>query len=252
MLAFLLLFAQPVYTAEGVVNAASNHAGPVAPNTIVSIYGKDLASATRAVAPEDLRDGLLPTALGATGVRVLINNLPARMFFVSPRQLNVLIPAFLREGTAELRVTVQGRAGAGVRIPITAVSPALFQADAELAIASRPDGTLHTREDPARPGDIVILYANGLGDFEHDHVDGQLAERASRIKAWQTFRIELDGQSVEPSGIHYVGAAPGFVGVYQLNVRLPAGIGVFPEIRIGFEGSMSPPGIRLAAGPPPE
>lgn len=247
MLALLLFLAQPIYSTEGVVNAASNRPGPVSPNTIVSIYGKDLADATRSVTPADIRDGMLPTALGATGVRVLINRLPARMFYVSPTQLNVLLPGSLRDGTCEMIVSVDGRAGAALRLPLAAVSPALFQSSESLVIASRSDGTVFTPDEPAKPGDIVILYANGLGDFEHEFTDGQLVDRASRQKRWREFRVELDGTAV--TEVHYVGTAPGFAGLSQINFRLPAQLRDLPEIRIGYDGAMSPAGLRLPARP---
>lgn len=252
LLAGALFAAEPLYTAEGVVNAASNVPGTVAPNSIVSIYGKNLANGTRAVGPGDLVNGLLPSALGGTGARVLIGGTAARMFYVSPEQLNVLVPSSLREGIAELRVTVDGRAGAVVKLMLAGASPALFQLSTEFAIAARPDGAIHSREQPARPGDIVILYANGLGDLEDDMIDGQIAERASKLKRWRSFRVELDGVTVDPDLVHYVGAAPGFVGLYQINLRLPPSYGNWPEIRIGFEGIMSPPQVRLYATGTPE
>src|SRR5690349_3231669 len=83
----------PFYTADSIANSAANVAGYYTPNSFISIYGQNLAYVTKPIGPEDIRGGQLPTALTGTGVRVLINGTPADMYFVSPNQVNVLIPA---------------------------------------------------------------------------------------------------------------------------------------------------------------
>src|SRR5260370_14519924 len=61
------LQAAPSYSAASIVNAADNLAGPLAPNTIATIYGTGLAYGTKWLTADDIRGGLLPTVLPGTG-----------------------------------------------------------------------------------------------------------------------------------------------------------------------------------------
>src|SRR5712691_1080440 len=80
----------PQYTAESVANTAAAIAGFYSPNTFVSVYGVNLADATRAIGPDDVTAGTLPTVLPGTGLVVLINRVPANIYYASPTQVNVL------------------------------------------------------------------------------------------------------------------------------------------------------------------
>src|ERR1035438_1952896 len=80
----------PSYSAAGIVNAATQVAGTLAPNTIATIYGTNLSWTTHAVDYGDLRGGTLPIAL--EGVSVNVNGILGSLFFVSPGQINFLIP----------------------------------------------------------------------------------------------------------------------------------------------------------------
>ncbi|HYZ86445.1 MAG TPA: IPT/TIG domain-containing protein [Bryobacteraceae bacterium] len=239
----------PVYSPESVVNAASNRAGPVAPNTIVSVYGQDLAFVTRALTGSDIRDNTLPTALGATGVRVTVGGILAPILFVSPTQVNLLVPNLLLPGPTEITVMQEGKSGPAVPIQLVSSSPALFQSSPEFVVASDPSGALFTSDRPALPGTIVILYATGLGTLEHEFPPGQLINRASRLKRWREFRVQLDGRTVEPENLHYVGAAPGFAGVYQINFVVPSWTPIDPEIRVGLDEELSPSGLKISVRP---
>src|SRR5437868_14945087 len=95
----------PAYAAASIVNAASNQAGPIAPNTIVSLYGTDLAYVTRALTPDEISGTTLPTTLVGTGVKVTVGNVLANLYFVSPTQINFLVPCILVAGPAEITVS---------------------------------------------------------------------------------------------------------------------------------------------------
>ncbi|MEP6962670.1 MAG: hypothetical protein ABI995_11370, partial [Acidobacteriota bacterium] len=132
----------PNYSAASIANAAANVAGFYAPNTFISIYGVNLASSTIALQADDIRDGVLPTALPGASVRVLINQQPASMYFVSSRQVNVLIPPSQLPGQATVQLIDSGRAGPAVDIMLTATAPALFERGDQSAIATHGNGPL--------------------------------------------------------------------------------------------------------------
>src|SRR5579863_4276679 len=78
----------PSYTAQSIVNAATQTVEALAPNTIATLYGMNLAFDTRAVASSDIVHGVMPTTLD--GVGVWVNSIPCSLFFVSPTQINFL------------------------------------------------------------------------------------------------------------------------------------------------------------------
>lgn len=235
----------PFYAASSIVNAASAHPTALAPNAIATIFGKDLSFTTRALSGEDIRAGVLPTALPGTGVRVLLDRIPAHIYYVSPTQINFLVPSILTPGTVDVQVDRQGRYGQAVQVTIATSSPALFQIDPQYALVARPDGSVVTRDQPARPGDIVILYANGLGLTRPRFNSGQLVTFAAPLDRLSDFQITISGHRIHSSAILYAGGAPGFAGLYQINLRLPSGGGREPEIRIGFGDPMSPSNVLL-------
>src|SRR5579872_2106971 len=78
----------PFYTAASIANAASNTTGLYAPNTFISLYGSNLAYGTTQIGLGDIRGGMLPTQLGTAGIHVLINQILADLFYLSPGQVN--------------------------------------------------------------------------------------------------------------------------------------------------------------------
>jgi uncharacterized protein (TIGR03437 family) len=239
----------PSYSAASIVNAASNQTNSFAPNTFISIYGQGLSWVQRGLGVDDLGMGKLPTVLPGTTVRVWISGYPAHVYYVSPGQINVLIPADLRPGKAEIRVQLDSTYGPAVPITLGKAAPALFQLDADTAIVSRPDGSLVTRENPARPGEIVVLYANGLGQTNPAIEFAEIPRKAAPLQDLAGFKILLDGKQLDPVNVFYAGVSPGFGGLYQINVRLPEDMGPNPEIRVVASGIMSPPEIHIPGQP---
>jgi len=244
-----LLADAPFYTTGSIVNSADGQSGPLAPNTIGTIYGKGLSYVTRALAPEDVAGGVLPTTLPGTGVTVLIGLIAANIFYVSPTQINFLVPSVLRPGPINLRVVLNGIAGPAVPVDVASSSPAMYQLDTQTVIATRLDGSLVTGDAPARPRDVMVLYATGLGDTQPPPIDSNIATTAAPLKQIADFKVLLDGVAVDRSLILYAGLAPGFAGLYQINLRLPDGVGGNPQIQIGLVDTISPAGLKLPVKP---
>ncbi len=227
----------PCYSAAGIVNAANGLAG-LAGHTFVSIYGTNLCNRDRVS-----RQSFTQIPLG--GVVVTVSGVIAMTFYVSPTQINVLIPASTLSRTT-IRVARDGVAGPEVVVPLEPYAPALFQADSLYAVAQRPDGSYITPEDPARPGEVVTLYATGLGETYIPSRDFEPPwPRPNWIAARSSFKVLLDGQPVQDSLIQYIGSSPCCAGLYQLNLRLPDLVGQNPEIAIAIDEHVSPPDLRL-------
>lgn len=236
----------PRYEAAGVVNAASGTAGPLAPNTIATLYGTNLSFSTRAIHFDDIRGNTLPTTMPGTGVRVLIANQFASLYYVSPTQVNLMVPSNLIPGRYELQLLRDGLAGPAIRIEVREFAPQMFVLGDKFVIAQRRDTSLIWPERPARPGEYVTVYATGMGRTIPELPSGQLAPTPSPIARLADFRIYLNGTAIDPSLLSYAGLTPGTAGLYQVTFRLPDNAPENPEIRFGLAEPLSDPGIRLA------
>ena len=235
----------PTYSADSIANSAAGIAGFYAPNTFLSIYGQNLAYVTRAIGPDDISGGMLPTVLPGTGVRVLINQISADIWYVSPTLVNVLVPLVLIAGPATVQLEVDGLAGPAVTITLGATAPAFFQADATTVLAVHLDGSLVAVSAPAHAGEVIVLFASGMGPTLPAQISNTLAPAAAQISAISDFQVLLNGTTVSASRVLYAGAAPGFAGLYQINLLLPGDAPSNPEIRIAVADRMSPAGRIL-------
>ncbi len=237
-------FTAPSYTIASIVNSASNGAATLAPNTIATVYGSDLSYNTRAIAAIDLNGGFLPTVLG--GVQVYVGGFQAGLYYVSPHQINFLIPNLLGAGLTSFAVVREGTAGPTIKITLLEVAPSLFELNADTVISTHADGSLVTKDAPADGGEVVILYALGLGHMLPDPEPGQLASGPAPIQH-KDLRVLVGGDAVDAKRILYAGAAPGFAGLYQVNVRLPDKITANPELRIAVADQTSKAALKIPA-----
>lgn len=242
-----LLWAQaeltfPSYSAASIAHAAANVSGFYAANTLVSIYGTNLALSTVALRAADVVGGTLPSVLG--GVRVLVDNRFADVIFVSPRQVNFLIPTSLGVSSTTIVLLNNGRAGATISVELAESAPGLFETDGYV-IATHGNGPLVTEAAPATHGEVLVLYATGLGPTAPLTPAHRLATTAAPLVRFAEFEVRLNGTPVPAHYSEYVGVTPGFGGLYQINVRIPTDAPVDPEIRVGTPERMSPVGVRL-------
>lgn len=233
LLLLLLGAAQaPVYTSESVVSAASFQM-ELAPNSWVTIFGQHLSQET-ASAPN----------YATTELRNVTVTLNARLLpvaFVSPGQVNFRIPEDFTPGPARIQVRNRVWTGPLMRVEIAATAPALFaDGSGKWAIATRPESNeLVTPEKPAQPGEILSLWATGLGPTRRQALPGGVLLEPL---AEEGFEALLDGV---PLPVWYAGLAPGIPGLYQVNVELPGELPPDPPLRLKAGGRLSPESVLL-------
>jgi uncharacterized protein (TIGR03437 family) len=132
-----------------------------------------------------------------------------------------------------------------VPIELRDTAAAFFQLDAQTILGVHLDNSIITVDSPARPGELVTLYAGGLGPLDREYVDNVVPLAASWIRDRKNFRMLFNGVDIDSSRIQYVGVTPFWAGLYQINVRLPDNLGADPEVRIGFRDRLSPPNLSL-------
>ena len=240
----------PSINAGGIVNAATFVEAPnntAAPGALLSIFGVDLAT--------ELGSGPLPLPTDINGTRVLVNNIPAPLIFVSPGQINAQMP-FADEipvgSEANVVVQVAGRPDSTPEpILVELVSPGIFilgPGQVGPGAILHPDFSVVDDASPARPGDFVLIFCTGLGQTDPPQVSGQPAA-GERTLEMPTVTI---GGEVAP--VDFSGAAPFFAGLNQINAIVPDLPAGDHDVIINIAGQQSPAGVTVSVAgstPPP-
>ena len=204
---------------NGVVNGATFHPG-IAAGAWVTLFGENLAPASRAWTVADIVEGKLPESLD--GVRVIINNQPASISYISPTQINAQAPSGPATGPVQVTVTNAGGASDPVAVDAQQLMPGFFLLPQEYVAAVRADGAYigpaglidGVTTVPAQPGDQVTLYGSGFGPTAPEVPSGQAFQGAAELVNRVTLRI--DTTTVTP-GFAGLSAA----GLCQFNVTIP-------------------------------
>lgn len=219
--------AVPSFTAQSVTNAAGPRVG-IAVGTLQSLYGSNLLGLADKKAFIVNESPVIPTTLG--GTRVLLNGQPLPVTFASDAQVNFIMPNDINDGTiVQLQVTAKDPSSTAstmlisekVELVVKKSLPYFFMSGG-LVIAQNPfTGEVATIEKPlnayAVDGKLYItFYLTGLGRVLPASVEGLQPLPADTIA-----RTLLTVSGLPAGGaIAYMGATPGFPGLYQLNVVL--------------------------------
>jgi len=212
------IIVKPTFTAEGVRNAASLSNGSVAPGEALFITGAGLGPVPGVSAPS----GDLPTSLG--GVSVTFDSTPAAISIASLSGLAVQAPYSLQPGaTTAIRVTSQGVTSDPVNVSVVGSAPGIFTQNVAGLGAGKivnQDGSTNSAQNPAAKGSFVAIYAGGLGAIAPALTTGQ-APPSSPLSMTTASPVVVVGGAV--AAVTFSGAAPGYPGIYQVNVQIPVG-----------------------------
>ncbi len=175
-----------------VSNAASGTT-PIAPGSLVSIYGGAIDS-----------------------TNVTINGVAAPILYHSAKQINVQAPWEITGSSATVAVTSNSGAPLSFTVPIASIAPGIFMAAPGQALATHLNGIPISPASPASPGEIIILYANGLGP-----VSPAIATGANSLDMTRQTGVTPVFIGGVQASVLFSGLAPSFVGVNQLNVVVP-------------------------------
>jgi uncharacterized protein (TIGR03437 family) len=203
--------AAPQFDANGILSAATFQPGPAAPGSLITIRGANLASTTKEALATPL-----PEELGGTSVT--INGIPARLLYVSPAQINAQVPFEAAIGAAPVVVTAGGIASAPASLSIAASAPSIFRGPDGWAAAINQDGSANASNTPCGLRAILSVYLTGQGAVENQPASGAPAASDPLSQTLLPVEAVIGGL---PAQIVYAGLAPGFVGLSQVNLRVP-------------------------------
>jgi uncharacterized protein (TIGR03437 family) len=198
-----------------VVNAA-DFTQPVAPGGLVTIFGDELSPTNQASSQVPL-----PTALG--GSCLTVNGVAMPVLFVSGKQVNAQLP-FNVEGRVTLVLRTPGGVSDNYNLTISSTAPSVFRSAAAGAITGLPtvvrnsNGQLVTPSNPIHPEDTILIYLTGMGRTYPAVETGVPAPANPPASALTPPEVTLGGARLD---VTYAGLAPGMVGVYQINAKVP-------------------------------
>jgi uncharacterized protein (TIGR03437 family) len=219
----------PSVPSGSVLNAASFAIGaPVAPGSIATVFGSGFGSST-------------------AGVTVLMGGIAAPLFAVYPTQINFQVPWQLTGQTqVPLTVTSADSTSAPIMIPVANQALGIFELNAAGQAAALIAGTTsivapagtYPGSIPAQPGQYVTIYCTGLGPVTNQPPTGALASSTTLSYTSGTVTASIGGVSAPVS---FAGLSPGFLGLYQVNVQIPAKspTGSAVPVTISIGGSIS-------------
>jgi uncharacterized protein (TIGR03437 family) len=227
----------PVVTNSGAIVAATavNAAagGRATPEVLtpgyISIFGTNLSSQP----VSNALNAPMPTALN--GTQVYIGSEPLQLLYVSPGQINALLPATLTPGQAYSLVVADGIAqSAPLSFTVTDAQPALYAVDGsgsgqgviEIAGTGSLAATALSGSRPAKPGEYLTIYCDGLGPVAA--ANGQALPASGAATPVNTTFTTTATVSVSIGGItqpvQFSGLAPAMTSVYQVNAQVPNGV----------------------------
>ena len=235
----------PTFSSNGVVQAASFEAVPLSPGGIFSIFGTELAPSEGFGFFDPLSGGLIEILREAA---VLVDGRPAPLFYVSPEQINAQAPTDLQPGSfVTVRVLRDDVTSSSRILPVTAAAPGVFvHPESNRAVALNQDGSLNSPASPAERDTIVTIYLTGAGAVAPDIATGRPAPLPPPLShVVDDATATINGQ---PAAVEFAGAAPGFVALIQLNVRIPptSTTGDAVGLRVLVGGSASQPGTTIS------
>ena len=215
----------PTIETNGVVNAASQRAGQgLAPGSYISIFGRGLAGATRVFSTP-----YLPLSLAGVSVSFDVParklSLAGRISYVSDGQINLQVPWELQGlNSAIMKVSIGESSSALWDVPLNDYSPAFFEyAEASsgrtLAAGLDENYKLIGTGNAVRRGRVAQLYVNGLGPVDNPPPSGEPSPASPLARTRIMPTVTIGGREAQVS---FSGLAPYFVGLYQVNVTVPA------------------------------
>ncbi|MCC6265182.1 MAG: hypothetical protein IT169_16525 [Bryobacterales bacterium] len=186
-------------------NGASFTAG-VSPGSLATLFGVSLGAGQSAEASSQ------PLPIELAGTSVTVNGVRAALLFVNDLQINFVTPLSNAGDTARIVVETAEGVSSVFEAPLLASDPAIFfDSGSNVGAVLRSGSGEKTDRVPALPGAFVEIFATGLGPL----LPGG---RGVPPRTEMPVSATIDGQ---PMLVDYAGVAPGFVGLYQVNAKVP-------------------------------
>ena len=206
----------PFLAPNGVLNDLNPVAGaPLAPGTVADVYGSSLASA-------QADTGTIPLPLQFNGTSVLVGALQAPLYTLSDGRLTVQIPTELPPNT-DYSIVVAANGGYTLpdSLALASVQPGVAASSGRLVAQHAADFSPVTPDSPATGGEMIILTLVGMGVTDPPVASGAAAPSDSLATTVIQPNVTVGGLQAD---IVFAALMPGAVGLYQIELTVPAGL----------------------------
>ncbi len=207
----------PYVAPSAVANAAGGGAGTVAPGSVISIFGINLAQGT-AVGPSS------PLVQTLAGLTVHIGDRLLPLFFVSPTQINAQLPADFTPGQQTITVSGTGQPDVQTSVSIASDAPGLFQQPVNgqsMAVAFHGDGSAITSDSPAQQGETITVYGTGFGPTTPARPEGLPVGSSPVVALTDPISVQVGGAQC---AVQNAFAVSGAIGVDAVQCTLGTGM----------------------------
>jgi len=215
----------------GVVNAGSYapFTEGISPGELLVLTGTNLAPNATIGTGDIATTATWPTKLN--GVQVLIDGIAAPLYYVSAVQIAAIVPyAASQFSFATVQVNNNGSLSKVITEFVTVGTPGVFTNPADglgYAAALHADYSLITENSPAQPGENISVYLTGLGQVFPPVSDGAPGSSSTLNQTVNTITASIDDPTTgagTAASVLYAGLAPGYAGLYQVNLTIPLGL----------------------------
>ncbi len=223
------------------VSAASFAANaPLAPRSIISLFGTNLSNGTAQVQS-------LPLSNLMAGATVLIAGQPMPLIYASPGQINAVVPAGININTnSQIVVQRDTTLSVPVRIDVAPAAPAAFpyplpgDPATQGAIVNAVTYAVADPNAPVKAGDVIAIYATGLGAVDQNVPDPAGAPSIPLANTTTPPVVTIGGVQ---ANVVFSGLSPGFVGLYQVDAVVPSGVAPGSQVPVvmSIAGQTGPP-----------
>jgi uncharacterized protein (TIGR03437 family) len=202
----------PILYKHGTIHNLNPQPGaPLAPGTIVQIYGSGLAPAALQTT--------LPLPINVSGTTVIIGGVEAPLYYVSDGQLDAELPFELVAGRQyQILVSANGALTTPDSIDVQAATPGVAAFQDGAIIAQHADTSYVTSASPAHPGEILTIYLAGMGSTDVTVKTGQQSPSDPLAHPMVNPTVTVNGES---ASVAFAGLTPLSVGLYQINFTVP-------------------------------
>jgi uncharacterized protein (TIGR03437 family) len=173
----------------------------------------------------------LPTSLA--GATLTIAGIDVPLFYSSADQINAQLPFELAPNTRyQAVVKISDAITVPETITVATARPGIFTISQDgkgQGVIMDTANRLVDAANPAKAGDVVVVYCTGLGATNPAVRSGEAAPGPPSTLALVAtpVSVTIGGQ---PAAVQYAGLTPGLVGLYQVNVQIPGGVTPGPSV----------------------
>ena len=213
---------------------------PLAPGSIISLFGQNLTSGTEPAST-------LPLTTTLAGATAIMAGQQLPLLYAAGGQVNALVSSGININTSQQILIQRGNAySIPISVNVAASEPAVFPYPApgdpptQGAIVNAVTYAVAHAGTPVGAGDIIAIFCTGLGSVAPAVPDGSGAPSSPPASTVATAAVSIGGK---PASVLFAGLSPGFVGLYQIDAVVPSGVapGSQVPVVVSIAGQTSPP-----------